>query len=592
LLSCVGVAAACSGKVTQAGGLEVKIFTTNLSVGTDFDELVVDVAQETQTGWQHRGGYMNTSLPPSFPFPTSIAVAAGPGPDENTRITVTAFLAGNPVVRSEAQTAVPTDQVLELDMYLTRTCLGMLCDANAASPTTCVNGTCTGIRVPTSMLVAYTPLDNGGGGSGGTGTSSGVADTDASLGGHADGGNSGGGSGGGVDSGTIGPACDQTACGGGCCDPKGGCVAAMSTCSNGMACTGPGGTCTGSSTCNPQMAASVAASCNASHGCYAGGCMCMSCPAGWSCINGGCATSGFADGGSSCNAMSCSGGCCDANGACMPPGSACPSGGTCNGSNGAPCTGGAGMCAAGGACATGCCAGTGACISVGAVCPNGRTCMSAGTTCQSMGTCGAAGQPCCQPGNTCVSGASCNAGMCSAATTTCSISSETIAGTPNLNATISNYNFTAADGFVVLSGSTSGPMQAMFYFSDYTNACGYAMANSAKSGGKYLTFGVSQTTGAGYQSLIGSFVSGGANLGPALTLESATPSPCTTQYDVSGACGSGQLIIHITSASATSVTGYLSGACSNPDKMVTTGNFTLPVCNTSLSVQGTSACCP
>jgi hypothetical protein len=174
----------------------------------------------------------------------------------------------------------------------------------------------------------------------------------------------------------------------------------------------------------------------------------------------------------------------------------------------------------------------------------------------------------------------------------CNISSETVAGTPNLTANISGNSFTAADGFVVLSGSTSGPMQAMFYFTDYANACGYAMSNSAKSGGKYITFGVSQTSGSGYNSLIGSFVSGGANLGPALTFENASGSSCTTQYDVSGACGSGQLIIHITSASATSVVGYLSGACSSPDHMATSTNFTLPVCNTSLSVQGTSACCP
>jgi hypothetical protein len=88
---------------------------------------------------------------------------------------------------------------------------------------------------------------------------------------------------------------------------------------------------------------------------------------------------------------------------------------------------------------------------------------------------------------------------------------------------------------------------------------------------------------------VGTFHAGGSNLGPGIAIETPSGTICQQRYSV-GMCGSGSLNINITSASATQVVGSFSGNCTLPDQL--TGSFTLPVCGTSLSVQGTSACCP
>jgi hypothetical protein len=172
---------------------------------------------------------------------------------------------------------------------------------------------------------------------------------------------------------------------------------------------------------------------------------------------------------------------------------------------------------------------------------------------------------------------------------TCSIPNEPVAATVAVDAMMAATTFSAIDGFVVLTGGASGPMSALFYLMNYANACGYAQSSSAKSGGDYITFGVSPTSGSGYSSLVGTFHAGGSNLGPGIAIEAPSGTICQQRYSV-GMCGSGSLNINITSASATQVVGSFSGSCTAPDKL--TGSFTLPVCGTSLSPQGTSACCP
>jgi uncharacterized membrane protein YgcG len=571
LVAAAAVAVACSGKVTQAGGLEVQIAVQNLQVGTDFDTLRVVTAQEASPGgaWPSKTDYDGPVTESTFP--TTIAIAAGSSPDQNVRVTVTALLGSTTVVQSEAQVTVPTSQVLELDMYLSRSCVNVTCTADQTS---CVGGSCQGIVIPPSQLTQYAP----GGPNGTGGGSSGSSSPDASM----MSGSSGGGSSGSAGDSGGGPSC--AACPG-CCDlQSSGCVPVGGICTNGLACSGSKGTCSvPPSSCTPSQAASAQAACLGGGGCYSGGCGCMICPTGSTCAGGVCVASA-SDAGTGCSPATCSG-CCDTNGGCFPTGAACASGGHCTGGAGAPCS--TDTCSA--SSCPGCCTPAGGCVAPGSTCPNGRVCGAAGGTACVTTSCGQPGAPCCV-GNVCESG-TCNSGFCSTVAQNCSFSTEPQSGVSDLTADISGNGFAAVDGFVVLSGSTSGPMQAMFYFTDYANACGYAQPNSAKSGGHYITFGVSQTSGTGYASLIGSFVSGGANLGPALTTETPSGSSCSPEYLVSGQCGSGMLVIHITQASATQIVGSLSGSCSSPDSM-SASSFTLPVCGTSLSVSGTSGCCP
>ena len=125
LLSSAVVALACSGKVTEAGGLEVQISVQSLQVGTDFDTLKVDIAQEAQQGgaWQSRNYYDGGVT--AATFPTNVAIVAGSSADQNVRVTVSALLGTTLVVNSEAQTTVPTDvhrsgRVLQREQHLRR----------------------------------------------------------------------------------------------------------------------------------------------------------------------------------------------------------------------------------------------------------------------------------------------------------------------------------------------------------------------------------------------------------------------------------------------------------------------------------------
>jgi hypothetical protein len=578
LLFCVVIFVACSGKVNQAGGLEVVISVQNLQAGTDFDWLKIDVAQETNAaqgtwGTSHNL-YDQAATQPAF-FPTSVALLAGSSADQTVRVTVTALLggmAGTVVVQSEAETTVPTDRVLELDMYLSRSCVNVPCDAGKS----CVGGTCTAITQVT--LVPYT---QGAGNSGGTMSGS-------------SGGTSSGSSGApGADAG-VPQQCPSGCAASGCCDPNNfTCVPSGSMCSNGGTCTGTGGTCSGTDTgCPASQSALVQSHCVQVGGCYNGGCNCTICAGGDVCSAGVCLPSSGTDAGiGGCDPTTCGAGCCDTGG-CIGYMAVCPSGGTCKAQGGGPCTSsGPGTCSPSQCAATGgCCTGSGSCIPAGTQCPNGTTCTAAsGGQCSTAG-CGAPGSPCC-PGAVCSSGV-CSNGTC-VAQVSCSTVQEPVSGTAPLTAILAGIPFGAKDGFVVMTGGTgSGPASAMFYFTSYANACGYAQSGDAQASGQLVTFGVSPTSGSGYSALVGSFPNGGMNLGAGIVTENPSGGGCSPTYRV-GQCGSGSLIVHITQASATQVTGYLSGTCQGGDSMTTSGNFVLPVCGTpGFSPSGTSACCP
>ncbi len=575
LLLCVAVFLACSGKVRQAGGLEVVISVQNLQAGTDFDWLEIDVAQETSAAQGTFGPshtlYNQSATQPGF-FPTSVALLAGSSSDQTVKVTVTALLGGmngTLVVQSEAETTVPSDRVLELDMLLSRSCVNVPCDAGKS----CVNGNCLAITEVT--LMPYTPgpgSDSSGGSvmsgsSGGTGTSSGSSGAPS------------------ADAG-VPQQCPSDCPSIGCCDPTNfACVPSGSVCSNSATCTGTGGTCTGTSTgCPADQMAMWQAHCAQVGGCYSGGCSCTTCPSGEACSAGVCVPS---SGG--CDPTNCPTGCCD-TGTCVSYMAGCPSGGTCNVQGGGPCSA-SGSCPAQCVTSGGCCAKNGTCVAPGGLCPNGSTCTAAsGGQCSTAG-CGAPGQPCCPTGAACSSGV-CSSGMC-VAQVSCSIVQEPVSGTTPFTATLAGTPFAATDGFVVMSGGTgSGPASAMFYFTNYGNACGYAQSGGAQASGQFVSFGVSPTSGSGYSALVGSFANGGMNLGAGIVTENPSGGGCSPTYRV-GQCGSGSLIVHITQASATQVTGYLSGTCQGGDSMTTSGNFVLPVCGTTaMSPNGTSTCCP
>jgi hypothetical protein len=364
-LCAIALAFACSGKVNQAGGLEV-IIDTDLQVGAgrDFDFLDVKIEQETSpAAWLRRGG---TATPvDASSFPTTVAIAAGSSSDQTVRITLTAYsggAGGSLVVQSQAETPVPSDRVLELHLHLYRVCVHVSCTENQS----CWPGRgCQTIQVQPADLAPYAPGDQ------------------SNLGGPSDGGTSQ------DDSGTT-PTCPP--CTNGRCTAmlEGNvctCVSAGSPCPGGAACTFTG-TCPGGTgsdggdlgrNCGP---ANCGTCCDPSGGCVGYG----ACPSGGYCSTGGGAPCVATVG---CNAAAC-GGCCDATGGCVGAGARCTNGGTC--------TGLAGICAVGGSDA-------GPCGAPGGVCCPGGGCNAgpSPTYCNPSNvcaSCGVAGGPCC-PYNGC-----------------------------------------------------------------------------------------------------------------------------------------------------------------------------------------------
>jgi hypothetical protein len=125
----------CSGKTTQAAGLEVIVATSGLTAGTDFDTVEIVVQQETSPGgaW-HQLFDTPRRVPSEITLPTTFSIQAGSSPDQDALIEVTALKGGTAVVQRVAQVQVPTDRVAELLMVLAADCVGKV--------TTCPNGSC------------------------------------------------------------------------------------------------------------------------------------------------------------------------------------------------------------------------------------------------------------------------------------------------------------------------------------------------------------------------------------------------------------------------------------------------------------------
>jgi hypothetical protein len=116
---------ACSGKVTQAGGLEVLI-ETDMPTPSAFDVTNVKFEQGTASGGWKVLNQRDYLIPSEITLPTTFALKAGPSADQEVRITVTG-LAGTPevpAVQRIVQTQVPTDSVEEVVIVLSSKCLG------------------------------------------------------------------------------------------------------------------------------------------------------------------------------------------------------------------------------------------------------------------------------------------------------------------------------------------------------------------------------------------------------------------------------------------------------------------------------------
>jgi hypothetical protein len=135
-LFCVGVglllAFGCSGKVRQAGGLEISV-STDMPTPDRFDTLGVDIEQQAPDGgWgsplsaSQDGGSLVPGpqyyrVPSDITLPTTISVAAGTSPYQEARIAVSALKGGanGLLVQQVVEThPVPTDRIVYVTIAL------------------------------------------------------------------------------------------------------------------------------------------------------------------------------------------------------------------------------------------------------------------------------------------------------------------------------------------------------------------------------------------------------------------------------------------------------------------------------------------
>ena len=153
--------AACSTPPDPPAGLEL-VVSTNLGAPTDYDAIRVQVSQQTVPGtWNQLFDYA-FMMPGGATLPATLAIAPGPGTDQDALIKVTAYQGyesdSNPgMVRvlREAQVQIPTTRVAELDLELVRVCVNVVCTNpdQSCQPDT---GDCGSNTVQTSSLATYT----------------------------------------------------------------------------------------------------------------------------------------------------------------------------------------------------------------------------------------------------------------------------------------------------------------------------------------------------------------------------------------------------------------------------------------------------
>ena len=128
LVACVlacSLLANCSGKIRQAGGLEV-IVKSDLGVPQDLTAVSVAISQQTASGWAVRFR-RDVVLGGPVQLPATFTIAAGASTDEEALVDVSGLDGqGQPSVFSETLVQVPTDRVAEIIVFLAKTCVGKL----------------------------------------------------------------------------------------------------------------------------------------------------------------------------------------------------------------------------------------------------------------------------------------------------------------------------------------------------------------------------------------------------------------------------------------------------------------------------------
>jgi hypothetical protein len=179
LLTAFGTAAAllgvsCSTSPSPAAGLELVISAEGLTAPKDFDDIRLQVSEQSDAG-EWRLLWDRDYLVPSAEatLPTTFTLFAGQTPDE-VLIAVTAYqalnghAAGQPIVQRVAQVQVPTDRMAALYLVLAKACEGQVTTGVSGEPTpkcasgeSCqpATGQCGSNIIGSSMLPSYEPGD-------------------------------------------------------------------------------------------------------------------------------------------------------------------------------------------------------------------------------------------------------------------------------------------------------------------------------------------------------------------------------------------------------------------------------------------------
>ncbi len=115
----------CSGKVHQAGGLEI-IVKSDLAVPLELNAVSIDISQRSGSAWVERF-HREVVLSGPVELPATFTIAAGSSADQEALVDITGLDGqGHPTIFSESLVQVPTDRVAEIIVFLGKTCVGKL----------------------------------------------------------------------------------------------------------------------------------------------------------------------------------------------------------------------------------------------------------------------------------------------------------------------------------------------------------------------------------------------------------------------------------------------------------------------------------
>ncbi|MDP9152312.1 MAG: hypothetical protein M3O36_20495, partial [Myxococcota bacterium] len=155
----------CTQTTKQAGGLEL-ILRSDLDVPQAFDNVHVEISQQTSAGWDLK---LNHDFAVSGGSSTlgTLSIAAGSSPDQEALVDVTAIRGGSPVIFSETVVQIPTDRLAELVILLGKACIGKFATADGGIASSCPmsqtcdpqTGGCVTTAIDSATLPTFSPGD-------------------------------------------------------------------------------------------------------------------------------------------------------------------------------------------------------------------------------------------------------------------------------------------------------------------------------------------------------------------------------------------------------------------------------------------------